>query len=346
MSVLDIIASLINHGCFTCDFCDFQEVESLANHFIFVLTTVSLSKYSASDFTVAKAIKLKNRLIDDLDLKGKNSFDYSLVTVQNKLAPLEREKSHKLLSVSSTSTAAEFEERKTLWLETFCTMHELYELAKLVIRKNDDSRFQHHCSQVACGQTPDSTCPWLYVTCTNPDCGKLVSRCRLEMHDNECPHKVVPCSNGCGFGVQRCLLPQHLSDQCGERIVACPYKTSLECEFGKNRHYMALFLCSTYVTLERLNAYIFFKCFIFWVIRIYNILYFVWIVMKAKDVDSHVNENISHHFNLSMTKLGVMDATITQLNHEKMMMSAELNNLQNQLMAARRYSSNHHHGPP
>ena len=66
-------------------------------------------------------------------------------------------------------------------------------------------------------------CPDYPLLCPNNDCRIKVKRHLINEHRTVCPHEMVKCSNGCGFGLKRHELDIHLHNTCRKRIVSCVY---------------------------------------------------------------------------------------------------------------------------
>ena len=63
----------------------------------------------------------------------------------------------------------------------------------------------------------------LKIYCPNKDreCSWTGEIQQVDSHISECPREVVDCPNHCGVQIERCVLDDHLNNQCAERNVDC-----------------------------------------------------------------------------------------------------------------------------
>ena len=72
-------------------------------------------------------------------------------------------------------------------------------------------------------------CSFRPTQCENAGCVEVFSANVAGGHDAHCPHKMLPCPQGCGESVKRSGLPIHIETECARRPAECPFK-NLGCD--------------------------------------------------------------------------------------------------------------------
>lgn len=102
-------------------------------------------------------------------------------------------------------------------------------LAAILIRAYDAGGY-HHCNADLreCtdkeAEAHTDECSFREVPCPNACCEEAVSAHALRLHDAECPHKLLPCSRGCGIRVPRGAMADHVAGDCDWTPVVCPFR--------------------------------------------------------------------------------------------------------------------------
>ncbi len=212
-----------------CDHCDSGTVDVVSRLFLDVLAYTSLL-HNKSHATDAIVLPLKKTIIDlaiSQEVTGQENVVHQLQNLRKKLENfIEKERSKTVTSriISGIHFSfpgrigqKEFDERCSSISAECLTKMERDAIAGLILRKLDP-RFELHCDKVACG----TACRFARLECPNEGCVEIMSRIHLEIHDLECPHKIVECA--CGEKFKARELPAHRSEACKLRMVECPFK--------------------------------------------------------------------------------------------------------------------------
>lgn len=244
----------------TCEDCDLQEVERLANLFLDKLSAASAARHPRLN-TIVKFAQLKSEFLGILGFSHEEeqpkhqqqqqqqqhqhqqqqrcggaaagedyASEYSFDRVTNDLDALVGQSRAALLSrassiLSHSSADAALAARTAEIARLYFTADERRAVARLLIRSRDYSH-RYHCDQPDCIRT--GQCPFRVVMCSNEGCGVMFSLNALQQHDGRCPEKPISCLRHCGVApVKRRNLQHHLWHECTLRPVTCPFE-----EFG------------------------------------------------------------------------------------------------------------------
>jgi hypothetical protein len=201
----------------TCDFCDYREIHELAPILVTKVTEISLSKFPAK-MSPGDEEKLVDavRHVLCLDRPATQvSYKYSRAHV-TKLLDDYTKSSHKLVHLFDESA----DKRKVVMERVFSEEDGLAMAIQLIQRFDSDHAF--HCDKPNCGDNMETCqCPFVHVHCVNEGCKLQFSRHAGPAHDAVCPFKLLTCS--CGMVMMRSFMNGHLSNDCVDRIVPCPY---------------------------------------------------------------------------------------------------------------------------
>jgi hypothetical protein len=216
---------LTDFGALTCDWCDLEEVESVANVLLHALAVASVRAHPRS-LTEQKCNKIKTELVNFLSLRGNDLISsglYGHAVVASRLEEFSKGTGSAWSTVSSlvaSGSPIEILGRRTADISAaYFSLQERRVLAGIVIRKHD-ATFQHHCDKHGCG----AACEFRIERCPHDGCGTVYSSKWAKEHDIVCPQKIIPCARSCGDSCLRRLMQKHLSFACPLRPSECPYK--------------------------------------------------------------------------------------------------------------------------
>mmetsp|Transcript_15517 Transcript_15517/g.60691 ORF Transcript_15517/g.60691 Transcript_15517/m.60691 type:complete len:527 (-) Transcript_15517:32-1612(-) len=78
-----------------------------------------------------------------------------------------------------------------------------------------------------------ASCPWRPQPC--PYCSQMQACMRIKQHERECEERPVPCSE-CGAPVKSAQLQLHLTTECPEAVVTCPFESEGCKESMRRKH--------------------------------------------------------------------------------------------------------------
>jgi hypothetical protein len=216
-----------------CDHCDSSAMEKIATQLLETVAYCSLL-HNAKELTDAIALPLKKRVVDlamaqptprEGDPLG-SSASNQLDALRRKLEKFtEEERSQTAMGrlfsgidfpFSKRFCRKEFVERLANMSSRAFPKIERDAIASLILRKLD-IYFLLHCNVPNCA----NECQFARIECPNEGCSETLSRIHMDVHDAECPHKVVECR--CGDSFKKKELPQHQTDGCLLREVDCPF---------------------------------------------------------------------------------------------------------------------------
>lgn len=212
-----------------CDHCDSETIDAVSRLFLDVIAYCSLL-HNKSQSTDAIVLPLKKTIIDlaiSHEVTTQENSKHQLQMLRNKLENfIEKERSKTAagriisgihFSFPGRIGQKEFEDRCSSIAAECLTKMERDAIAGLIVRKLDPG-FELHCDKVACG----IECRFARLECPNEGCVEVMSRKYLEIHDAQCPHKIVQCD--CGEKFKAREEPAHRTDACKLRLVTCPFK--------------------------------------------------------------------------------------------------------------------------
>lgn len=217
---------LINNSTtLTCDHCDLKEVDRLAPVLSEKLARSSLARHPRH-ITASNMESLLNDFVDwlklrDKTLEGAYSFQGTVSICEAFV--------NSCYSLSAFATTAlgteQFHSRMMEVTGKYFPQTVAKEMAKLLLKKSDVDH-QYHCDTHHCG----SNCQFAVEQCLcYEDCGVAYSKKWKADHHALCPHMLIDCERDCGKRVKRKLMMFHLTDECSQREVTCPF-AMLGCE--------------------------------------------------------------------------------------------------------------------
>lgn len=213
----------------TCEHCDLQEVEKLSSMFLDKLSTASALKHPWKNSDV-KTIQLKDKFVHAMGLQS-DAGGYSFDIINNRVDAFVNQSKNAWSTASSMmgkENPQDILRRRTAELaQNYFSPDESSELARLVIRRFDNANL-FHCDQVNCGKS----CLFAVTTCSNEGCSMQYSIKWADLHDVQCPHKLLECERSCGVDVKRMRMEEHLVHHCNLRVVQCPM-FEFGCHTGK-----------------------------------------------------------------------------------------------------------------
>eukprot|EP00804_Cyclotella_cryptica_P016888 CCRYP_001851-RD/>CCRYP_001851-RD protein AED:0.02 eAED:0.02 QI:3275/0.75/0.8/1/0.75/0.4/5/484/532 len=280
-----------------CDFCD-SKAQTMLD--ALSLATLFLTGTTNSDCNDAKALPLKAKLIQFLNIGSNCKHDVLLYDKNdhyNTMTDIYRIKDRLSTFADTTvgrpgalahlfhpevgdSMIKAMPGRKEMISKNYFPEEERMAYAKLLVKDVDRYAFHLHCHDESCAgnvsgkQSEDNTeaqqssaCEFRLVVCPNLNCNERLSFKYQIYHDEECGFKPLPCTSGCGMEIPRSEMSIHVSEKCVLRPAECP---------------LACIGCTT--------------------------------VVKAQDVSRHLKESSDQHFLFVANRMMECQALIKKLN--------------------------------
>ena len=230
-----------------CDFCDSNVVDMLSHAMIdaLALGVIYAHGTKTNTISVAKVLPLKYKLIDSLTVGMNHKLD-DVLEERDPIAHI-KEIRERLFSFADTCVGKpaklfnpDFDKNVTAthgemrgMVSSYFDERERKCYARLLIKDVDRHSFKMHCTNELCTHgiteiqfdiTDPPHCEFQFVSCRNKGCTATFSFKHFSKHDAECAYKLCSCPNGCGTNAPRCLVNDHVRDECSLRPSECPLK--------------------------------------------------------------------------------------------------------------------------
>lgn len=194
----------------SCDHCCTLETENISTQLLYKLAELSI-KISHKNIPHAVTMNpIKSRLLSAL--LGTDSV--GMLKLLSTITSYQEQSTWDKMFSHVDKKGEDISRRAT----DFPNFEEKILVAQAIIKKHD-LNFEFHCDQLNCGPA----CQFCPETCGNSGCGYVFSKKWFSMHDNECPHKIIPCPRVCGDTFPRRQTEKHMADICPLRPVSCPF---------------------------------------------------------------------------------------------------------------------------
>ena len=212
-----------------CLFCDVETQDAVAQ---MLLKALAARRAEGGKRTVEECVaRLRDKLLPAKPTKKGGAIDLGALNAALEEACVAKGSGLGGLFTSKDELAKKAEkERKELDVSFRHPQRE--KLAAELIACYDSAK-EWHCGAVLCQTSPRSVtaaeshrlkCIYRPLACRNEGCVSVHSAWREAAHDQQCEHKVMPCTLECGKQVPRRLMAEHLSGlECPNKPVECSF---------------------------------------------------------------------------------------------------------------------------